>query len=138
LPQKFLAKTIETDLSPKDEGIKMTKQRKLAARSSKRGATRRRTVRKAATKHVTLKKAQRPAKKTSKERSTMAPRGGAAAKTNARNGRKTSATAPEFPIETTIIDVIEEPAPGVFIVSEFEEVRVARAKDKGSAPKSEP
>ena len=29
-----------------------------------------------------------------------------------------------MPIETTVIDVIEEPAPGVLVVTEFEAVRV--------------
>jgi hypothetical protein len=116
----------------------MTKQRKLTARSSKRKTTRHRTVRKAATKQVASKKVQRRAKKASKKRAPLARRGKAAAKTRARSRRQIPAPAPELPIETTIIDVIEEAAPGVFVVSEFEEVRIARVNDKGSEPKSEP
>ncbi len=48
-----------------------------------------------------------------------------------------------MPIETTIIDVIQEPAPGVMVITEFEAVRVAlpdsneKNKDQGSAPKKE-
>jgi hypothetical protein len=31
----------------------------------------------------------------------------------------------EVPVETTIIDVIEEPVPGVVVVTEYESVRTA-------------
>jgi hypothetical protein len=33
-------------------------------------------------------------------------------------------SAPEMPVEA-IVDVIEEPAPGVVVISEFEAVRIA-------------
>jgi len=39
-----------------------------------------------------------------------------------------------MPVEATIVDVVEEPVPGVVVVSEFEAVRVA-VPDSGEEDK---
>jgi hypothetical protein len=41
----------------------------------------------------------------------------------------------EIPVETTIIDVIDEPAPGVFVVTEYESVRTGTPTWPGREPK---
>jgi hypothetical protein len=48
--------------------------------------------------------------------------------------RKASRQAAEVPVETTIIDVIEEPAPGVVVVTEYETVRTAHPISPGGKP----
>ena len=68
------------------------------------------------------KKAKKPAKKAGKRQVTKTGRGGATAKTPARKKKPGPAPAPQ--IETEIIDVIEEPFPGVVTLTEFETVRV--------------
>ena len=48
-----------------------------------------------------------------------ARRGGVTARTRARKQRPAAST-----VETTVVDVIEEPVPGVVTITEFEEVRI--------------
>jgi hypothetical protein len=113
------------------------RKKRVAARktSPKRGNARRKNLSKKATK--------RAAKKTGRQLATKVRRGGVAAKAPARKKKQGRAPVPEMPIETTIIDVIEEPAPGVLVITEFEAVSVAlpdsneKNKDQGSAPKKE-
>ena len=53
--------------------------------------------------------------------------------------RKASRKAPrqmvEVPVEDTIIDVIEEPVPGVVVVTEHETIRTATPISSGPEPK---
>ena len=41
----------------------------------------------------------------------------------------------EVPVETTIVDVIEEPVPGVVVVTEYETIRTATPISSGPEPK---
>ena len=41
----------------------------------------------------------------------------------------------QVPVEDTIIDVIEEPAPGVVVVTEYESIRTATPISSGREPK---
>ena len=41
----------------------------------------------------------------------------------------------EVPVEDTIIDVIEEPVPGVVVVTEYETIRSATPISSGHEPK---
>jgi hypothetical protein len=124
----------------------MAKRKKpVAARkpSLKRGNARRKNLRNA--KRPAPKKAKKSAKKTARQVATKVRRGGITAKAPARKKKQSLAPAPEMemPIETTIIDVIEEPAPGVMVITEFESIRVGlpdsneKNKDQDSARKSE-
>ena len=61
-------------------------------------------------------------KTTSKKLTTKACRGRVSAKMASRKRKRRS--APAMPVEATIVDVVEEPVPGVVVVSEFEAVRV--------------
>jgi hypothetical protein len=57
--------------------------------------------------------------------------------------RKAPRQVVEVPVEDTIIDVIEEPAPGVVVVTEYETIRTAtpissdREANAGTRPETE-
>jgi hypothetical protein len=100
----------------------MTKARKRVAtrkKSSKRGKASAKPARKKAAKRATPKSevrragmsATKPAAKKKRPPKTAA--------------RKEPRQVVEVPVETTIVDVIEEPIPGVVVVTEYESVRTA-------------
>jgi hypothetical protein len=49
--------------------------------------------------------------------------------------RKTPRQVVEVPVEDTIIDVIEEPVPGVVVVTEYEMIRTATPISSSPKPK---
>jgi hypothetical protein len=49
--------------------------------------------------------------------------------------RKAPRQVAEVPVETTIIDIIEEPVPGVVVVTEYESTRTATPISPGRLPK---
>jgi hypothetical protein len=96
-------------------------KKRVAARkkSSKRGKASAKPMRKMAAKRATPKKAK-----------SKVQRAGMSAKKSAAKKKRPPDTAERRPVaetlvETTIIDVIEEPAPGVVAVTEYESVRTA-------------
>ncbi len=105
-------------------------------KSSKRGKVSAKPGRKKAAKHTT------PKKKKSKVRraSRGAPKSMAKKKrrptTPARKApRKTPRQIVQVPVEDTIIDVIEEPVPGVVVVTEYELLRTTTPTSFGREPK---
>ena len=113
----------------------MAKAKKRVAtrkKSSKRGKASAKPARKKAAKRTTPKKA--------KSRVRRAGRG--APKPTAKKKQPSKIVARKAPrqvakvqVETTIIDVIEEPIPGVVIVTEYESVRTAPPLSPGRLPK---
>jgi hypothetical protein len=109
----------------------MAKAKKRVAvrkKSSKRGKASAKPARKVAAKHATPKKAK-----------SRVQRAGMSAKKPAAKRKRPPKTAErrqtvEMPVETTIIDVIEEPAPGVVAVTEYESVRTATSISAGGDP----
>ena len=98
----------------------MAKAKKRVAvrkKSSKRGKASTKPARKMATKHPTLKKT-----KSKVQRAGMSTKKSPAKKKRPRETmeRRPVAEVPVTTVETTIIDVIEEPAPGVVAVTEYE------------------
>lgn len=89
-------------------------------KSSKRGKAIVKPARKKAAKRATLKKAKSKVRRARPRATKPAAKKKRASKTAAR---KTPRQTAEVPVETTIIDVIEEPAPGVMVVTEYESVR---------------
>jgi hypothetical protein len=91
-------------------------------KSSKRGKASAKPSRKKVAKRSPLKKSKSKA-----QRARSAPKPAAKKKRQLKTARrKTPNKTPqvmEAPVETTIIDVIEEPAPGVVVVTEYELVR---------------
>jgi hypothetical protein len=101
---------------------KATKRVAARKKNSKRGKTSAEPARKKAAKSATPKKA-----KSKVRRAGISARKPAAKKTQPPKtaARKAPRHVVEVPVETTIIDVIEEPVPGVLVVTEYESVRTA-------------
>ena len=113
----------------------MAKAKKRVAvrkKSSKRGKASTKPARKMATKHPTPKKT-----KSKVQRAGMSTKKSPAKKKRPPETmeRRPVAEMPvETTVETTIIDVIEEPAPGVVAVTEYESVQTATSIPAGSEP----
>jgi hypothetical protein len=95
-------------------------KKRVAARKkrSKRGKASAKLARKMAAKHATLKKAK-----------SKAQRAGVSAKKPAAKKQR-----PPEAVETTKIDVIDEAAPGVISVKEYDSVRTATSIAPGIEP----
>ena len=103
------------------EGTAMANRTKrMATRKikSKGGKARNKSLRKNAPKRAAPKKAKKVA---TKRLATKARRGGVTTRTRARKQKQNLKPAA---VETTVIDVIEEPVPGVVTITEFEDVRI--------------
>ena len=113
----------------------MAKSKKHIAmrkKSSKHGKASARGARKRAAKHATSKKAK----------SKVRRAGGGAPKSAAKKkrppktaARKTPKHVVEVPVEDTIIDVIEEPVPGMIVDTEYESIRTATPLSSRREPK---
>lgn len=114
------------------------------AKAKKRGAARKKTTKrgKASAKPARKKVTKRAAP--SKAKSKVRRAGRSAAKPAAKKkqpakivARKAPRPVVKVPVETTIIDVIEKPAPGVVVVREYESIRTATPVSPGPLPKRE-
>ena len=114
------------------------------AKAKKRVAARKKTSKrgKASAKPARKKVARRAAP--SKAKSKVRRAGRSAAKPMAKKkqpskivARKAPSQVVKVPVETTIIDVIEKPVPGVVVVREYESVRTATPVSPGPLPKRE-
>ena len=115
------------------------------ARAKKRVATRKKSLKrgKASTKPARKKAAKRTPPKQAKSKVRRA--GGGAPKPAVKKkrppktaARKAPRKAPRkvvVPVEDTIIDVIDEPAPGVIRVTEYESIRTGTPISSGREPK---
>lgn len=115
---------------------KNSKRRKPIAKAARKGTARKKKT----SKRTTPKKAKSKIRRRGKSAPKSAGKKKLQSKTAARKVSKkasiTEATnVAEIPVETTIIDVIEEPAPGVFVVTEYESVRTRTPTWPGREPK---
>jgi hypothetical protein len=117
----------------------MAKQKRRAAtRKAKRRKSK--ALHKKAATRAAPKKQKKSGRKIGKKRTPSARRRGAPVSGPARKKKRSPAPSLQIPIETTIVDVIEEPAPGVMVITEFEATRVAipdseaEDEDPDSAP----
>jgi hypothetical protein len=105
-------------------------KKRVAARkkSSKRGKASAKPARKKAAKRMTPKQAKSKVRGAAKRQrqSKIAAR---------KAPSKTPRQAVEVPVEDTIIDVIEEPVPGVVVVTEYETIRTATPISSSPEPK---
>lgn len=109
-------------------------KRKQRASARKKAASKRGKVRTKA-KSAPRKAAKRVAVKTkAKKLATKARAKRAAPEKAAPLPTEPSGQAAGAPDETVIIDIIEEPAPGVVVVTEFESVRTSRPETPTSQP----
>ena len=113
----------------------MAKAKKRVAtrkKSAKRGKASAKPARKKAAKRTTPKKAKSRIRRAGRN----APKPIAKKKQPSKiAARKAPRQVTEVPVETTIIDVIEEPVPGVVVVTEYESVRTAIPISRGRLPK---
>jgi len=116
--------------------VKATKRVAIRKKSSKRGKVSAKPARKKAAKRTTPKKTKSKVRRASRG----APKSMAKKKrrptTPARKApRKTPRKIVQVPVEDTIIDVIDEPAPGVIRVTEYESIRTGTPISSGREPK---
>ena len=113
----------------------MAKAKKRAAgrkKSSRRGKASAKPARKKAAKRATPKRAKSKVRRASASVTKPSAKKKRPPKTAARKAPRQVA---EVPVETTIVDVIEEPVPGVVVVTEYESVRTARPISRSREPK---
>lgn len=111
---------------------KANKRDALRKKSSKRDKASAKPARKKAAKRTTPKKAKSKVRRAGRS----APKPAAKKKQPSKlAARKAPRQVAEVPVETTIIDVIEEPVPGVVVVTEYESVRTATPISPGRLPK---
>jgi len=101
----------------------MAKAKKRAAARSKRGKASAKPARKKAAKHATLKKSKA-------QRAGMSAKKSAARKKRTREAVEARPVA-EMPVETPIIDAIEETAPLAVAVTEYQSVQTAISSSTG-------
>ena len=112
------------------------------ARAKKRVATRKKSSKrgKASAKHARKKAAKRMTPKQAKSTVRGAPK---PMSKRQRQSKIATKKAPsemprqvvEVPVEDTIIDVIEEPVPGVVVITEYETIRTATPISSSPEPK---
>jgi hypothetical protein len=107
----------------------MAKAKKRVAtrkKSSKRGKASAKPARKKATKRTAPTKAKSKVRRAGKTATKPA-----ALKKSVRKAQREVA---QVPVETTIIDVIEEPVPGTVVVTEYQSVRIETPNSPGGEP----
>jgi hypothetical protein len=113
----------------------MAKAKKRVAmrkKSSKRGKASAKPARKKAAKRLTPKQAKSKVRSAAKPMSRRQRQSKIAAR---KAPSKTPRQVVEVPVEDTIIDVIEEPVPGVVVVTEYETIRTATPISSSPEPK---
>jgi hypothetical protein len=116
----------------------MARRSKSVAKKSR--SKRGKAVRRKATKRAAAKKTNKLAKKMGKKLSKKVSHSPIA---NARKKKRGPTPTLETPIETSVIDVIQEPTPGVLVVSEIEATRVplpdfdAKSDEQNLTPRPE-
>ena len=129
-----MAKRKRKALARKKTASKRGKARTRAKSASKK-VVKRAGAKTKAKKTATRAGAKRRAKKVAKRAAAKARAGKhGVPKKAAPRTLEPPRTAAEFPDETVIVDIIEEPAPGVVVVTEFEAVRTSRPETPTRPP----
>jgi hypothetical protein len=116
----------------------MAKAKKRVAtrkKSSKRGKASVKPARKKAAKRTTPKKAKSKVRRAGSGGPKPAVKKKRPPKTAARKAPRKTPRQVVVPVEDTIIDVIEEPVPGMVVVTEYESIRTATPISSGREPK---
>jgi len=116
----------------------MAKAKKRVAtrkKSSKRGKASVKPARKKAAKRMTPKKAKSKVRRAGSGAPKPMAKKKLPPKTAARKAPRKAPRQVVVPVEDTIIDVIEEPVPGVVVVTEYESIRTATPISSGREPK---
>ena len=112
-------------------------KKRLATRkkSSKRGKASAKPARKKAAKRTTPKQAKSKVRRAGSGAPKPAVKKKRPPKTEARKAPRKAPRQVVVPVEDTIIDVIDEPAPGVIRVTEYESIRTGTPISSGREPK---
>jgi len=116
----------------------MAKAKKRVAsrkKSSKRGKASAKPARKKAAKHTKPKQAKSKVRRAGGGAPKLAVKKKRPPKTAARKAPRKASRQVVVPVEGTIIDVIEEPAPGVVVATEYESIRIGTPISSGREPK---
>ena len=116
----------------------MAKAKKRVAtrkKSSKRGKASVKPARKKAAKRMTPKKAKSKVRRAGSGAPKPMAKKKLPPKTAARKAPRKAPRQVVVPVEDTIIDVIEEPVPGVVVVTEYESIRTGTPISSGREPK---
>ena len=116
----------------------MAKAKKRVAtrkKSSKRGKASAKPARKKAAKRTKPKQAKSKVRRAGGGAPKPAVKKKRPPKTAARKAPRKAPRQVVVPVEDTIIDVIDEPAPGVIRVTEYESIRTATPVSSGREPK---
>jgi hypothetical protein len=116
----------------------MAKAKKRVAtrkKSSKRGQASGKPARKKAARRTTPKKAKSKVRRAVRGAAKPMPKKQRPSKIAARKAPIAPRQVVEVPVVDTIIDVIEEPAPGVVVVTEHETIRTATPISSDREPK---
>jgi len=116
--------------------VKATKRVAIRKKSSKRGKVSAKPARKKAAKRTTPKKTKSKVRRASRGAPKSMAKKKRRATTPARKApRKTPRQIVQVPVEGMIIDVIEEPVPGMVVVTEYESLRTTTPTSFGREPK---
>lgn len=111
--------------------VKRATPKKTKSKVQRASASATKTPRKTAAKRAAPKKTKSKVRRAATSvKKTVAKK----KRTSKTAARKAPGKVAEVLIETTIIDVIEEPSPGVFVVSEYEFIETAPANPPGAEP----
>jgi len=140
-----MAKRKQRALAPKKTALKRGKARTKVKSDPRKAAKRasaktraRKTARRAGSKTKAKKAAKRVAVKTKAKKQAIKARAKRAApKKAAPRPTKPPRQPAEASDETVVVDIIEEPVPGVVIVTEFESVRTSRPETSTPQPEGE-
>jgi len=116
----------------------MAKAKKRVAtrkKSSKRGKASAKPARKKAAKRTKPKQAKSKVRRAGGGAPKPAVKKKRPPKTAARKAPRKAPRQVVVPVEDTIIDVIEEPVPGVVVVTEYESIRTGTPISSGREPK---
>ena len=116
----------------------MAKAKKRVAtrkKSSKRGKESIKPARRKAAKRTTPKKAKSKVQRVGSGGPKSTVKKKRPPKTSARKAPKKTPRQVVVPVEDTIIDVIEEPVPGMVVVTEYESIRTVTPISSGREPR---
>lgn len=121
-------------VAARKKAVKRAAPKKAKSKVQRASTSAAKTPRKKATKRAAPKKAKSKVQRAAASAKKPAAKKKRASKTAARKAPRKVA---EVLVETTVIDVLEEPSPGVFVLSEYEFVQTTPPNSPGGEPEGD-
>jgi hypothetical protein len=121
-------------VAARKNAVKRATPKKAKSKSQRASTSTTKTPSKKVANRATPKKTKSKVQPAATSAKTPATKKKRTSKTAARKAPKTVA---EVLVETTVLDVIEEPSPGVFVVSEYEFVQTKPTNSPGGEPEGD-